>query len=362
PVCRRHGLQDRPGADRQTDQGGLRPPADPDRRHSGRRRLQGDERSRPAGRTHLRPRRRPQEGGRGRRARRRAGSANPVRRRSARPDGPRRRIRPAGDALPLVGRASSDGQLQPLQPAGPRLGMARHRRRRRRRGGMNLHVRDGLNPQTRAADPARSVFVTATAGSGKTTTLACRVARLPPGRAAPSAILGVTYTKPAAAELQARLFEAVGKWAVMDDGELSAELAKLDDSDPGALNPARLSEARRLFARALETPGGLKIQTIHAFCEKLLRRFPIEAGVSPRFTVLENEAAIALSHAVREDLARAALADAEGPIGEAYSHFTVELDWGRFQDLLALIENKRADLTDYVARVVDGRAPGPYVL
>jgi len=227
---------------------------------------------------------------------------------------------------------------------------------------MNLHVRDGINPQTRAADPARSVFVTANAGSGKTTTLVSRVARLLLGGAAASAILCVTYTKAAAAEMQARLFETLGKWAVMDDGELSAELAKLDDSDPSALNPARLSEARRLFARALETPGGLKIQTIHAFCEKLLRRFPIEAGVSPRFTVLENEAAIALSHAAREDLARAALSDAEGPVGEAYSHFAVELDWGRFQDLLALIEAKRAELTDYVARVADGRAPGPYVL
>ncbi len=229
---------------------------------------------------------------------------------------------------------------------------------------MNLHVRpeDALNPQTRAADPARSVFVTANAGSGKTTTLVSRVARLLLGGAAPSAILCVTYTKAAAAEMQARLFETLGKWAVMDDGELSAELAKLDDSDPGALNPARLSEARRLFARALETPGGLKIQTIHAFCEKLLRRFPIEAGVSPRFTVLENEAAIALSHAAREDLARAALNDAEGPVGQAYSHFAVELDWGRFQELLALIENRRAELTDYVARVADGRAPGPHVL
>ena len=227
---------------------------------------------------------------------------------------------------------------------------------------MNLHVRDGLNPQTRAADPARSVFVTANAGSGKTSTLVNRVARLLLGGAAPSAILCVTYTKAAAAEMQDRLFQTLGDWAVMDDLKLSAALAKLDDSDPGALNPARLSEARRLFARALETPGGLKIQTIHAFCEKLLRRFPIEAGVSPRFTVLENEAAIALSHAAREDLARAALTDAEGPIGEAYSHFAVELDWGRFQDLLALIENKRAELTDYVARVANGRAPGPYVL
>ena len=218
------------------------------------------------------------------------------------------------------------------------------------------------NPQTRAADPGLSVFVTANAGSGKTTTLVSRVARLLLGGAAPSAILCVTYTKAAAAEMQARLFETLGKWAVMDDAELSAELARLDDSAPETLAPARLSEARRLFARALETPGGLKIQTIHAFCEKLLRRFPIEAGVSPRFTVLENEAAVALSHAAREDLARAALNDAEGPVGEAYAHFAVELDWERFQQLLALIEAKRAELTDYVARVGAGEAPSPHVL
>lgn len=218
------------------------------------------------------------------------------------------------------------------------------------------------DPQIRAADPALSVFVTANAGSGKTTTLVSRVARLLLGGAGASAILCVTYTKAAAAEMQARLFETLGKWAVMDDAALSAELAKLDASDPAGLNPARLSEARRLFARALETPGGLKIQTIHAFCEKLLRRFPIEAGVSPRFTVLENEAAIALSHAAREELARAALRDPDGPVGQAYSHFAVELDWGRFESLLAMIEAKRADLTDYVARVGDGSAPGPHAL
>ena len=149
------------------------------------------------------------------------------------------------------------------------------------------------DPQRLAADPGLSAFVTANAGSGKTKTLIDRVARLLLAGAQPETILCVTYTKAAAAEMQARLFETLGKWAVMDDGELSAELAKLDDSDPGALNPARLSEARRLFARALETPGGLKIQTIHAFCEKLLRRFPLEAQVSPGFRVMDDAASAA---------------------------------------------------------------------
>jgi len=219
-----------------------------------------------------------------------------------------------------------------------------------------------VHPQTLAADPALSVFVTANAGSGKTTTLVNRVARLLLQGVQPGEILCVTYTKAAAAEMQARLFDQLGGWAVMDDAELSAAVARLDDSNPQALDGEALSRARRLFARALETPGGLKIQTIHAFCEKLLRRFPIEAGVSPRFTVLENEAAIALSHSAREDLARAALADPDGPIGLAYAHFAVELHWDAFQSLLGMIESQRAKLTDYVRRAAEGSAPGPHAL
>lgn len=216
--------------------------------------------------------------------------------------------------------------------------------------------------QRTAADPGRSVFVTANAGSGKTTTLVDRVARLLLQKAPPGEILCVTYTKAAAAEMQARLFDKLGSWAVMDDARLSASLAQLDDRDPAGLTAADLSDARRLFARALETPGGLKIQTIHAFCEKLLRRFPIEAGVSPAFRVLENEAAIALSHAAREDLARAALADPDGPVGTAYAHFAVELDWKSFHALLAMIENERGKLVGYVDRVASGAAPGPHIL
>ncbi len=216
--------------------------------------------------------------------------------------------------------------------------------------------------QVTAADPDLSVFVTANAGSGKTTTLVDRVARLLLRQVEPGEILCVTYTKAAAAEMQARLFEKLGAWAVADDRKLSEELAKLDGRDPAALTGANLSDARRLFARALETPGGLKIQTIHAFCEKLLKRFPLEAGVSPGFRVLENEAAIALSHEAREDLARAALADPEGPIGQAYAHFAVELDWGSFHDLLGKIENERGALTDYISRVQAGAAPGPHAL
>ncbi|MGA0544648.1 double-strand break repair helicase AddA [Brevundimonas sp. VNH65] len=223
-------------------------------------------------------------------------------------------------------------------------------------------IAEARDHQVRAADPDLSVFVTANAGSGKTTTLVDRVARLLLRNVRPGEILCVTYTKAAAAEMQARLFEKLGLWAVADDRELAASLARLDGRDPASLSGADLSEARRLFARALETPGGLKIQTIHAFCEKLLKRFPLEAGVSPSFRVLENEAAVALSHEAREDLAREALKDADGAIGRAYAHFAVELDWGAFHDLLAKIEAERGNLGAYIDRVDAGTAPGPHAL
>lgn len=216
--------------------------------------------------------------------------------------------------------------------------------------------------QIAAADPRQSVFVTANAGSGKTSTLVDRVARLLLEDVGPGEILCVTYTKAAAAEMQARLFDRLGEWAVMDDARLEASLADLDGRTATILSMTELSNARRLFAKALDTPGGLKIQTLHAFCEKLLRRFPLEAGVTPGFTVLEDQAATALSHEAREDLARLALGSEDGAIGRAYAHFAVELDFKAFEGLLARIEADRARLLDYVVRVDAGTAPGPHAL
>src|SRR5579875_3677651 len=117
-----------------------------------------------------------------------------------------------------------------------------------------------LDPQVVAADPDTSAFVSANAGSGKTKTLVDRVARLLLRGAPPETILCVTYTKAASAEMQRRLFETLGGWAVMADAPLARELEAIGEA------PADLARARRLFALALETPGGLKIQTIHAFC------------------------------------------------------------------------------------------------
>jgi ATP-dependent helicase/nuclease subunit A len=139
-----------------------------------------------------------------------------------------------------------------------------------------------MNAQNIAADPKASAFLTANAGSGKTSTLVNRVARLLLNGAKPERILCVTYTKAAAAEMQERLFDQLGKWAIRSDEDLRADLEKIDES------PHDLPRARALFAKALETPGGLKIQTLHGFCEKLLRRFPLEAGLLPAFHVLDD--------------------------------------------------------------------------
>ena len=148
---------------------------------------------------------------------------------------------------------------------------------------------DAQRGQAEAARPDASAWVEANAGSGKTKVLIDRVARLlllPDTK--PDEILCVTYTKAAASEMQARLFDRLGGWCVMDGENLTAELAKLEGRDPDGYTPDDIGRARELFAQALETPGGLRIETIHAFCGRVLRRFPLEAGVAPGFQELDD--------------------------------------------------------------------------
>jgi ATP-dependent helicase/nuclease subunit A len=155
--------------------------------------------------------------------------------------------------------------------------------------------------QVDAADPGASTWLAANAGSGKTSVLTDRVARLLLNHVDPTRILCLTYTKAAASEMQNRLFKRLGTWAMMPDAPLSASLAALGLDH--ALNSDDLRRARRLFARAIETPGGLRIQTIHSFCAGLLRRFPLEAGVSPQFTEMEDRAAALMRDEIVEDMA-----------------------------------------------------------
>lgn len=162
------------------------------------------------------------------------------------------------------------------------------------------HLTDASIAQNIAADPNASTWLSANAGSGKTRVLTDRVARLLLHGTNPQSILCLTYTKAAATEMQNRLFKRLGEWSMLDDDALSKGLAKLGEEAPPSLD-----DARTLFARAIDTPGGLKIQTIHSYCAALLRQFPVEAGVSPQFRELDDVARAEIFLDVLDSLASA---------------------------------------------------------
>ena len=159
---------------------------------------------------------------------------------------------------------------------------------------------DAIRAQADAADPSRSAWVEANAGSGKTKVLIDRVARLllrrPDGRAGarPDSILCLTYTKAAANEMLSRLFDRLGTWSIASDDKLRAQLSQLEGREAATYDQSALEQARSLFARALETPGGLRIETIHAFCARVLRRFPLEANIPAGFQELDETQAASL--------------------------------------------------------------------
>ena len=184
---------------------------------------------------------------------------------------------------------------------------------------------DASQAQVTAADPHSSTWLAANAGSGKTRVLTDRVARLLLGGVNPQNILCLTYTKAAASEMQNRLFARLGDWAMKSDADLTTALVDL-----GVDDAADLPRARRLFARAIETPGGLKIQTIHSFCSSLLRRFPLESGVSPQFTEMDERAASLLQSELVEEMAdgpdRALVAElARYYTGEDFAGLTAQI-------------------------------------
>ncbi|MEM6408612.1 MAG: double-strand break repair helicase AddA [Pseudomonadota bacterium] len=179
--------------------------------------------------------------------------------------------------------------------------------------------KEATRAQIDAATPARSTWLSANAGSGKTRVLTDRVALLLLEETAPQHILCLTYTKAAASEMQNRLFKRLGSWAMMDDAGLRQSLRDLGVA-PGTLNSETLRRARVLFAKAIETPGGLKIQTIHSFCAALLRRFPLEAGVSPGFTEMDERASKQLRAALMDQMAQTH----PGALAALSAHFTGE--------------------------------------
>lgn len=205
--------------------------------------------------------------------------------------------------------------------------------------------------QALASDPMKSVWVGASAGTGKTKVLIDRVLRLmlprsglpaesatPPGK-----ILCLTFTKTAAAEMSNRIYKRLSEWAVRSDAELKADLSNLIGEQP---SPEVEKEARRLFARVLDTPGGLKIMTIHSFCQSVLKRFPIEAGLPPHFELMDEQSAVEYLTRCLHDIITDSKKNPAAALAQAFSLLALHLDSETMSDLMAKVMAERSLLTE----------------
>jgi ATP-dependent helicase/nuclease subunit A len=217
--------------------------------------------------------------------------------------------------------------------------------------------------QALASDPLRSVWVGASAGTGKTKVLIDRVLRLmlprlglpresatPPGK-----VLCLTFTKTAAAEMSNRIYERLSSWSVKDDAELHGELQELIGAAP---TTEIQEEARRLFARVLDTPGGLKIMTIHSFCQSVLKRFPVEAGLPPHFQLMDEQSAIEYLTKCLHNIIAEARENPAAALALSFNQLTLHLDSAAMSELMQQIMSKRSLLTEILKKHGDaeGRA------
>jgi ATP-dependent helicase/nuclease subunit A len=200
--------------------------------------------------------------------------------------------------------------------------------------------------QARASHPGASAWVSASAGTGKTAVLVKRVLRLLLEGFAPESILCLTYTKTAAAEMQNRLLEALAAWATDESGTLAKALEELTKRPP---DEKMLCLARRLFAYALEAKGGLKIHTIHGFCERLLQRFPFEAEVTPHFSVLDEHEQASLRRAAFDATLARAADDSDGPLGRALATVMAFTTGDYIRQVIDTVIGKRAELAQMAA-------------
>jgi len=196
-----------------------------------------------------------------------------------------------------------------------------------------MKLNSATRAQITASDARFSSWLTANAGSGKTKVLIDRVARLLLEGVQPEQILCLTYTKSAAAEMKNRLFDRLGKWAMLADQELNFSLLEMGIQQQ--LGTEELKKARTLFARAIEAPGGLKIQTIHSFCSSLLRKFPLEAGISPQFGELTERGQRDLFLKVLDILS------ADEATEDSFEHFSKIANASNWEETVSKIVSKR---------------------
>ncbi|TAN59403.1 MAG: double-strand break repair helicase AddA, partial [Magnetospirillum sp.] len=201
--------------------------------------------------------------------------------------------------------------------------------------------------QRRAADPAASVWVAASAGTGKTKVLTDRVLTLLLAGTAPHKILCLTFTKAAAAEMANRIQRQLARWATASDSDLDKDLAGLLGRPPDMREPIR---ARRLFAQVLDAPGGMHMETIHAFCQSLLRRFPLEAAIAPHFQVMDERDAGELLEAAKLEVLSAARDGGDAGLAGALALITNRIHETGFPELMAELATGRGRLERLIHR------------
>ena len=209
-----------------------------------------------------------------------------------------------------------------------------------------MRARAAAGAQQDAANTGASVWVAASAGTGKTKVLTDRVLALLLGGSAPQRILCLTFTKAAAAEMANRLNGTLSDWATMEEGELAQELQPLLHRMPDA---ELFAQARRLFALVLDTPGGMRIETIHAFCQSLLRRFPLEAGIAPHFDLMDERNAAEALRRARDEMLWQARSGENRALAEALAEITRYAAESTFTELMDALVRDRARLAEALA-------------
>ncbi len=215
---------------------------------------------------------------------------------------------------------------------------------------LDLPLFDPGRQQRAAYERGASVWVEASAGTGKTTVLTRRVLSLLLAKTPPSRILCLTFTKAAAAEMANRINQTLSEWATIGDGRLTEQLVELLGSVPDA---ELLDYARQLFARVLDAPGGITIATIHAFCQSLLRRFPLEAGVAPHFELMDDRSSAEALTAARETVLARAREERTSPLAEALAEAVQHTHEDKFVEILGLLAQERARLSHVLGRGFD---------
>ncbi len=200
--------------------------------------------------------------------------------------------------------------------------------------------------QREASDPKTSVWVGASAGSGKTTVLTSRVMRLLLDDVKPQKILCLTFTRAAAAEMANRITEKLSRWATCSDDELRDDLDYLQGAAP---TTKQLKDARRLFARVLSCPGGMRIRTIHAFCQEILGRFPVEAGLPPHFAVIEESDAEELADDAQREFLQEIADTQKHPLAKTLEFLVRDLGERGFGSAIKSLRSDRVKLNAALA-------------